>query len=184
MPSHFEFLAGKGPDLAELFAAVRTTAVGAGFLKIAGDEPELVWGNIENHHGNFDGEHTITLNKRERNKLSDCEWKQVLTMELGNFANREALKLVHDDAEAGDLSKEDFVDAIEQIEYKSRDAVIDAYLQGQFSLPGEACALVFPAGKLTFAEYSKIPQIVEDRAEYEEQWELHCKKKYLKKHPD
>lgn len=184
MRSQLHLPRAEGPELAKLFAAVTLTKVGKKFLKIAGhQEPKLVWGNTGKFHGHFDGDTTITLNELERNELSDCEWKQVIAMELGNFANREPLNLVYDDGEKGSLSKEEFVDAIEKIEFNSRNAVVDAHSKGEFSSPGEVCLLIFPGGKLKFKEWIKAPEMVEHQLTYEDKWEEDCKKNYLKKHP-
>jgi hypothetical protein len=174
---------GDKARLKRLFAAVKATAVGQKFIGNAGGEPKVVWGDAFGRHGNFDGNNTITLNEAEENQLNDCQWQQVLAMELGNFANAVLLNSVYDEGEKGNLSKDDFVRSIEKIEYDSRTLVIEAYESGQFGAPGPDCPPIFTGGQISFEDYIKDPRGATHRADYEAQWEQYCEKSYLKKHP-
>lgn len=174
---------GDKARLKKLFAAVKATSVGKKFIGYAGGEPNVVWGTTGGGHGEFDGGIMITLNETEESQLNDCQWQQVIAMELGNFANATPLNSVYDEGEKGNLQKDDFVRAIEKIEYVSRALVIEAYEGGEFGAPGPGCPPVFTGGRISFEDYIKDPRGATHRATYEEQWEQYCKKAYLKKHP-
>lgn len=174
---------GDKARLKRLFAAVKASSVGKKFIGDAGGEPNVVWGDAGGRHGNFDGSNTITLNEAEESQLNDCQWQQVIAMELGNFANAALLNSVYDEGEKGNLSKDDFVRAIEKIEYDSRALVIEAYESGEFGVPGSDCPPIFTGGQIPFEDYIKDPRGAAHRADYEDQWEQYCKKAYLKKHP-
>jgi hypothetical protein len=174
---------GDKARLKKLFAAVKASSVGKKFIGYAGGEPNVVWGATGGGHGEFDGSNTITLNETEESQLNDCQWQQVIAMELGNFANATLLESVYGEGEKGNLGKDDFVRAIEKIEYDSRDLVIEAYESGEFGAPGPDCPPIFTGGRIPFEDYIKDPRGAAHRAAYEDQWEQYCKKAYLKKHP-
>ena len=174
---------GDKARLKRLFAAVKATSPGKKFIGYAGGEPNVVWGDTGGFHGSFDGNNTITLNEMEEGQLNDCQWQQVIAMELGNFANATLLNSVYDEGEKGNLSKDDFVSAIEKIEYDSRNLVIEASESGEFGALGPDCPPIFTGGRISFEDYIKDPRGAAHRASYEDYWEQNCKKTYLKKHP-
>jgi Domain of unknown function (DUF4157) len=164
--------------LKKLFAAVEATSVGKTFL--GSGRPRLRWGDTGQFHAQFDGNRTITLNEMEQT-MSDCQWEQVIAMELGNFANQDKLNLIQDAALDGELSKEDYVEKIERTEFDSRAKVIDAYDAGEFGQPGAECPSMF--AKVSFKDYMANPKTEVHRKSYEQNWETDCKGAYLKKHP-
>jgi hypothetical protein len=167
--------------LKKLFTAVKATSVGKKFIGDAGGEPKVTWGATGDKHAKFDGGNTITLNETEESQWSDCEWQQVIAMELGNFAKATLLNSVYDDGEKGNLDRNDFVRAIVKIEYDSRALVIEAYESGEFGAPGPDCKAMFTKG-IAFEDYIRDSRGERDRAAYEDQWEQYFKKTYLKKH--
>jgi hypothetical protein len=169
---------GDKERLKKLFAAVEATSVGKTFL--GSGKPRLRWGDTGEFHAQFDGNRTITLNEAEQT-MSDCQWEQVIAMELGNFANQDKLNLVQDTALDGNLSKGDYVEKIEAVEFDSRNKVIDAYLAGEFGQPGAECPSMF--AKVSFKDYMASPKNEVHRKSYEQDWEKNCKDAYLKKHP-
>ncbi|HXO68117.1 MAG TPA: DUF4157 domain-containing protein [Bradyrhizobium sp.] len=159
--------------LQRLAAEAKKTSVGQKFLKIGGGDPKVVWGTwgYDAYYENG----TITLSEAKKNVLSDCEWKQVIAMELGNFAHDAQLTPIFDDCEKGNLSEDDFVTAIETLEFESRNEVIAAYAAGEFgSGPSRFTTM-------TFADYLKANKAHADS--YREDWRQNCQKKYQKKHP-
>jgi len=173
----------KGDRLHELYEAVKATSLGMKFLAMASGEPKLVWGDTEGKHGEFDGHKTIILNEAEKDVLSDCQWKQVIAMELGNFANSALFRSVFSDCEKGSLAKDDFVKAIVKIEFDSRNLVLDAHEKGEFGVPGADCPSIFTGGRMSFEDFIKDSRGADDRAKYEKRWDKKCKKKYLQEHP-
>jgi hypothetical protein len=172
---------GDKERLKKLFAEVEATPTGKMFLGLRSGKPSLSWGSTGGFHAQFDGKHTITLNEGEKATLSDCQWQQVIAMELGNFANQDKLNSIQNAALDGNLSKESYVEQIETVEFNSRDKVIDAYEAGEFGQPGAECPSVF--AKVSFQDYMTNPKNEMHRKSYEENWETDCKGAYLKKHP-
>jgi hypothetical protein len=159
--------------LQRLAAEAKKTSVGQKFLKIGGGDPKVVWGTWDYDAYYENG--TITLSEAKKNVLSDCEWKQVIAMELGNFAHEAQFTPIFDDCEKGNLSEDDYVSAIEKLEFESRNEVIAAYDAGEFgSGPSRFTTM-------TFADYLKANKKHADS--YREDWRLNCKKRYQKKHP-
>jgi hypothetical protein len=142
--------------LDELWKAAVATPIGRELLSRAPKQPKLKWGSTaKGFHGEWDGK-VITLNKAEQNQLSDDEWKQVITLELGNAGNDTTFQAIFAQSELNPPSREDFIDTIEKVEFETRLSVIAAYNAGQFCNPGEeGCNAVFDTSVTDFNAYRK-----------------------------
>lgn len=173
---------GDKERLKQLFAAVKATPIGKKLLTAAHVTPSLEWGDTGKRraHTDVDAE-IITLSESQKDAFSDCEWQQIIAMELGNFVNRARFEPILGAAEKGDVARDELVDKILGIEFESRDLVIGAYESGEFGKPGPDYPAAFPDGKMTLEDFMK--RSVVDRGEYEAFWDRDCKAAYEKKHP-
>jgi hypothetical protein len=177
---------GDKKRLKRLYNAAKATAVGKAFLSAAKEKPELEWGDARGQHAQtalaqspFEPS-VIVLNASEATAFSDCWWEQVIVFEFGNLANANAIDRIMKDAEKGNQSKDELLDGIEKIEYKSRGLVIDAYDGGQF---GADCAPAFPGGQVSYEKFFAEMVKSGHTADYEQFWDQKCKAAYAKKHP-
>jgi hypothetical protein len=170
--------------LQKLFAAVAATPIGQKFLALAKGKPKVVWGDTGGYNGQFDGDSTIILNEEKESTFNDCQWQQVIAMELGNFANATLFDPIFDSGVKGNLSEDEFVSAIETIEFDSRNLVLEAHTSGQFGTPDANCPSIFPGGRIAFEDYMKASGTAAHRALYSDKWKRECRKNYVKLHPD
>lgn len=178
-------LDGNDQRLEELWAGVKMTAIGKKFLALAKNkEPKLRWGHTGGYRGNFDRDKTITLNRDMKDALSDNEWKQVIAMELGNFAHKAQSDDIDTRASDGNLSKDQYVSEMEKVEFETRNLVIEAYKGGEFCALSPDCPSIFELEPMSFDEYMKDERGAKHRATYEEYWEEDYKDAYLAKHPN
>jgi hypothetical protein len=108
------------------------------------------------------------------------EAAQVLVMELGNALRTEDFSDIDDNAEAGDLSEEEYVKQIEHTEFVSRLETIEAWRAGKISGDlSEEC--IFMEDIDTFEAYwDKVKDT--DHAElYREYWRTNYQAAYEKK---
>jgi hypothetical protein len=170
--------------LQDLWGAVKKTSIGQNLLSLTkGKEPKLMWGGTGDHRANFDGIKTITLNEEKKDELSDNQWKQVIAMELGNFAHKKQLDDIDERAWKGELSREEYVSAIVKVEFETRGLVNKAYSSGEFCDPKmDDCLPAFVLESISFEDYLKDSRGKDDRAKYESYWEENYKYSYLKKH--
>lgn len=176
---------GDNQRLDELWAAVKTTTIGKQFLALVKNkEPKLRWGNTGNARGHFDGNKTITLNKSMKDKLSDNEWKQVIAMELGNFAHKAQFDDIDARASDGKLSKDQYVSEMVKVEFDTRNLVNEAYKSGEFCALSPDCPPIFDLEPISFDKYIKDERGAKDRAKYEADWEEYYKDAYVEEHPE
>jgi hypothetical protein len=161
--------------LKKLIDETYATAIGKTFRKAALVKPKFTWGETGKFRANTDFEsETMTLNSAMKDALSDCEWEQVIAMELGNFANEKRFNPIYDKAEKGNLSEDEYVNAIEEVELATKNQVVEAYEDGQFG----KCAPAFK--KLSFEDYMRMN--VDHVNSYRQEWQDNYKKGYEKKH--
>lgn len=139
--------------LTELWDSVKNTSIGSKFINQLKKPPKLSWGNCSfRAEINYDS-NTITLNKKMQNDISDNEWKQIIVMELGNATQHEALDEVYKNAKI--YNRENFIKAVEKIEFDTRVQVINAYVSGEFCNPINTpqCKSVFDTSVTLFEDY-------------------------------
>jgi hypothetical protein len=174
--------------LAELWNAVAVTSVGKkylGELAVAKKQPPtLSWGAAP-MRGLWDaGTNTITLNNVDYS-LTDNEWKQVIAIEIGNAAQQAKFDEIRSDAKNNPPSREEFIAAIESIEFDKRLEVIKSYEAGEFCAPTKTpeCPSIFDTSVKDFEEYITDPRGEEHREIYGTEWDEDYRKKYRKLHP-
>lgn len=174
-------------SLEQLWAAVIATTAGKKFLEMIANakakEPSLKWGACEFRGAFVPETNTIILNKSLKATLNDNEWKQVLAMELGNAANAAGIVNVRTRAVNGELSRDEFIRAIESIEFDSRLLVINAYEAGEFCTVGaDDCPAIFDVTVKSFEKYIIDPRGEAHRESYGVEWDEDYKEAYEKAH--
>ncbi len=138
-----------------------------------GNVPPVVWGiPVKGHKAKWDGE-KIVLDRQQMNTLSDCEWEQVIVMELGNAANDTKVEEIYDNASKGLVERDEFADLLQGLEMAVRNQVIKAYTEGQF---GDGPS-IFLGGVLTLEEY-RTTKGNKDLEDYRQIWDKQFKKVY------
>jgi len=159
----------------EIFAAAKKAN--------GGKEPKIVFGKPSS---GFDAETdtatgTITVDSAS----SQCTATESVYFELANLSNKPAFDKVDGNAAAGNLSREDYALAVEQVEYdslKNTLAVIDACKKkwGCESHPFDLDALR-PAK--SFSDYYKNYLGESHKEYYRKSWDSDYKAAYNAKHP-
>jgi hypothetical protein len=154
--------------LDELWKAVEATKVGKKFLqRLRLNRPTLQWGAPENNHkGQYTTDNKIILNKDLQKELTDCEWEQVIAMELGNASNGPQFQEIWDSAKTG----KEYADRTLTLELETRNEVVKAYENGEFCMVGMKCKPIFPGGVLTLEGYLSNPKGKHDWKEYVKSW--------------
>lgn len=166
----------------QLLADVRKTPLGAQLIKrirsAGGGVPAIGWGSAP-HRAAFDGEQ-IVLNETLAESLSDRQWMQIIAMELGNAANEARIQEVRDHAEEDPPSREEYIEAIERIEFESRAEVLKAVTEGQFGAAKGDDA--FDATVTDFETYMKAPEMTRHHEDIGRDWDEYYKSRYEKRH--
>src|ERR1035438_887134 len=171
--------------LEQLWKAVSKTSVARRFLDQLSQSPKLKWGNPTNgKKGEYTADDEIVLNRDLKDSLSDCEWKQVIAMELGKAANEKAFSKIYSRADSGNLSQGDFADEVLGVEMESRNLVIEAFNSKKICLDADgAYKPVFEGGIMTLAAYKNDPRGLKDWKDYADEWAKNYAAAYAKKHP-
>jgi len=171
-----------------LWKAVKATRPAKTFLaqlsRMGVSPPELEWGSpAKGHKGEYTADNKIVLNQDMKDSLSDCQWKQVIAMELGNAAHSDAFNDIYDKAEKGHLSQSDFADKIVAVELESRNAVSEAFKSQEICREKEDGYKPIFEGTINLAAYKADPRGLEDWSHYAEEWTKEYASAYAKRHP-
>lgn len=110
----------------------------------------------------------IILNETYKKSLNVTSFSQILIMELGNVKNSKLLKKITPKK----YKKEEYVRAIEKLEFQIRIQIIESYLKGDFySEKYQVQECVFDTSVLDFETYFKSEKLRKHREYYEREWE-------------
>lgn len=141
-------------------------------------EDNISFGVLENEvkgRTYFDdyGATEIILNEFLKKTLNVPSFSQVLVMELANAKNWKLAKKITPKK----YNKNDYVRAIEKIEFEIRFQIIKAYLKGDFySDEYEVQECIFDTTVLDFETYFGSEDLREHRKFYEREWEAYHNK--------
>jgi Domain of unknown function (DUF4157) len=175
----------KRMTLEELWIAAIATTAGAKFLSLTKNPPALDWGSSNTRGHWAPDSNKIILNKKYKKIISDNEWKQVIVMELGNASNATLFVEIRTKASGGNVSRDDFMKAMEKGEFDARGEVIKSYLAGEFCSPADpdGCISIFPGGAMAFDVYITNDLVKEHMEIYGKDWDKDYKTKYEQLHP-
>jgi len=112
----------------------------------------------------------IIFNEKFVDKYTIPSFSQMLFLELGNLKNWKQLNKIFEDVKK--YKREDFIKAIETLEFDVRLEILKAYIKGQFDsslYAKQEC--IFNTKIINFEDYYNSPELSEHKENYGKVWD-------------
>ena len=144
-----------------------------------GGDPTILVGDVSGGGQVNAAAGVITLDRSQ----DKCFATQVMIQELSNLSQKSALQKAHSDAAAGNLSREEYIKAIELAEYDGVRKVIKAFDACKDKWGCTTCEKEWARKYTTFDDYYAKALSNDHKEFYGKRWDAQFKAAYEKKHP-